>query len=86
MHKKMTFDEWKAAAQKASDELGCPDDLWADGDPYDLVEVAKTDFESGFSPESFVREVFADDIAASEGNESQFVESLEGDTYYDEET
>ncbi len=85
MPKKMTFDEWKAAVQKASNDLGCPDNLWADGDPYDLAEVAKTDFESGFSPESFVREVFADDIAASEGNESQFVESLDGYIYGEED-
>lgn len=77
MPKKMTFEEWKAAVQKASNDLGCPDDLWADDDPYDLAEVAKTDFESGFSPESFVREVFADDISSREHDEQMQIEALE---------
>jgi len=38
--------------------------------------VAGEAFRSGRSPEDFVREIFADDIASREHDEASFIESL----------
>jgi|GEM_PF-6783168 len=51
-------------------------DLFAEGDPYDLVEASRTAFEAKQPPEEFVDEMFDEDIARSLHNEEQFNESL----------
>jgi hypothetical protein len=77
--KKLSLQEWRDSAQEYSTEVGCPDDLWDEDDPYDLAEVALRDYEAGVPPEEFVRDIFADDIAASAGDEQLFNDSLDDD-------
>lgn len=76
MPSKLTVQEWKDRAQEYATEVGCPDDLWDEDDPYDLSNVALSDYATGKSPEEFVRYIFADDLAAAAGAEAEFTESL----------
>lgn len=59
----MTFEEWKAEAQKVAERLLDPEPIWGQGDPYSLLEVGRFSFNKGITPEAFIREIFADDIA-----------------------
>lgn len=72
----MTIQEWKDRAQEYSVEVGCPDDLWDEDDPYDLADISHSDYAAGRSPEDFIRAVFAEDLAAMEGDEQSFSDSL----------
>jgi predicted proteasome-type protease len=72
----VTLQEWKDRARVYSTTVGCPDDLWDEDDPYQLKNVAVEAHAAGTSPEEFVRDVFADDLAASEGDELDFNNSL----------
>lgn len=76
MEEKLTPQEWRDRAQEYSTEVGCPDDIWDEDDPYDLSDVALSDYAAGRSPEEFIRNIFADDLAAAEGNEQEFADSL----------
>jgi hypothetical protein len=72
----MTLQEWKDRAQAYSITTGCPGDLWDEDDPYELKNVAVEAHAAETSPEEFVRNIFADDLAAAEGDEQDFSDSL----------
>jgi hypothetical protein len=76
MDKKLSLQEWRDRAQEYSNEVGCPDDLWTEDDPYELSEVSLRDYEAGVPPEEFIRDIFADDLAAMEGDDQLFNDSL----------
>jgi hypothetical protein len=59
----MTLDEWREAAAKCADELLSLEPIWSEDDPYDLFEAAQAAFNSGQSPEAFIREMFEEDLA-----------------------
>jgi hypothetical protein len=60
----MTFAEWQKKAQEYATWIDLPDDLWDKKDSYDLLEAAKDSFEGDISPELFIDEMFADEIAS----------------------
>ena len=77
------FNLWKNRTQKYASGEGLSVDLWAADDPYNLAVVAREAFERGSSPRTFVLEIFADDLAAREGDEASFNESLTGEDHED---
>lgn len=64
MKPRSSFSHWKSSAQAHAKKVGCPDDLWAEDDPYDLLETARVAYARGQSASDFVEEMFADDIAS----------------------
>ena len=60
-----------------AENLLCLGDILAEDDPYDLSEAMSDAHRSGTSPETFVREVFADDLARMEHDKELLRESLE---------
>lgn len=72
----MTYDEWKEAAAKCADELLSLEPIWSENDPYDLFEAAQASFDSGQTPEAFVREVFEEDLSALAFHDYLVEESL----------
>ncbi len=52
-------------------------DLFTDKDLYDLREAAEDSYKAGTSPEGFVNEMFADDLASREHDSQMEAESLE---------
>ncbi len=81
MAKKIPFSVWQERAQVHSLTVDGPDDLWAEDDPYDLREAAKSAHARGQTPEAFVEEIFADDIASRENDRLMAAEAEE----YEEE-
>lgn len=69
---------WKQRAQNEATALfgGDLGDIWGDGDDYDLFAAAEAAFRAGQSPEAFIREAFAEDLARSEGEDQEHIESL----------
>ncbi len=64
----LTFDAWKAACVEVVDTLGLPvHDLWDPDDPYELAEDGQAAWEQGVSPDTFIHEVFSEDLARLEG-------------------
>lgn len=59
----MTFDEWKAEAEKFARKLLDLEPIWSDDDPYDLFNVSLISFEQGQTPEAFIREMFEESLA-----------------------
>jgi hypothetical protein len=76
MKRKMSFAKWKEVAQKCANDLGLPDDLWSDGDMYELSEPAKRAFQAGQSSKAFVLEMFEEDLAKIELENEQWAQSL----------
>jgi hypothetical protein len=72
----MTYDEWKGAAAKCADELLTLEPIWSPDDPYELLEAAQAAFDSGQSPEAFIREMFEEDLAAQAYHNHLVEESL----------
>lgn len=72
------FAAWKQRAQREAEALfdGSLGDIWAAGDDYDLFDAAEVAFRSGQSPEAFVREAFAEDLARRAAEEQEYEESL----------
>ena len=60
----MTYDEWKAEADKVARQLLDLEPIWSEGDPYDLFNVALISFEQGQTPEAFIREMFEESLAS----------------------
>lgn len=88
-----TIEAWKDACVTASVELGLAvEDMWTNGDPYDMYDAAADAFAEGVEPRTFIQEIFEEDLADMEHQEQQFCDSLDqepdaGDTYdceYDE--
>jgi len=88
-----TIEAWKAACVVVSVDLGLAvEDMWADGDNYEMFDLATEAFAEGVEPRTFIQEVFEEDLADMDHQEQQFCDSLdqepdEGDTYdceYDE--
>lgn len=64
----ITFSLWKQACVDVTISLGIPiEDLWEDRDRYILLAYGREAWESGTSPNDFIREVFADEIASLSG-------------------
>lgn len=77
-----TIEAWKAACVAASVDLGLSvEDMWADGDNYEMFDHVIEAFESGVEPLTFIQEIFEEDLADMEHEEHQFADSLdhEGD-------
>jgi hypothetical protein len=76
--RKMTFDEWKAAANEAASaqlpELG---DIFAEDDPYDLSDSAFEEFGNGTNPADFFEQAFEEDLARQAGDEAERTEAEE---------
>jgi hypothetical protein len=71
-------DIWKAACVLAVDALELSvGDLWDEGDPYDLIPSARAAFAEGQSPQGFIEETFAEDLARAEHDEHLYEESLQ---------
>jgi hypothetical protein len=90
-----TIEAWKAACVTASVDLGLSvEDMWAEGDLYEMFDHVAEAFESDVDPLTFIQEVFEEDLADMDHEEQQFADSLDsegeldaGDTYdceYDE--
>ena len=63
------FTAWKerAADHAKDDEVLGLSDILADDDPYDIADAMTAAFAKGQSPEAFVEETFAEDIASTRG-------------------
>lgn len=72
----MTYDEWREAAAKCADELLSLEPIWGEGDLYDLFEAAQAAFDSGQTPEAFIREMFEEDLSAQSYNDHLVEESI----------
>jgi hypothetical protein len=68
---------WKKKARRAAIELLALRDIWDEDDPYDLAEAARVAIAAGQSPEAFVREQFAEDLARADGAQQEHLDSLE---------
>jgi flagellar motor component MotA len=78
--------EWKAACIQASVNLGLAvEDMWASDDPYDLFEQASEAFAEGVDPETFIREIFEEDLARNEHDDHQAAEAFESECEFDSE-
>ena len=73
----MTFDEWKVKAEAVAIDLLGLNDLFTEKDLYDLREAAEASYKDGVSPQGFVEEMFADDLASRENDSQMEAESLE---------
>jgi len=83
----VTYDEWKAEAERFADEIGLLlESIWADSDPYDLFEAAQAAFDNGQTPREFINEIFEDDIARQAYDDHLFDESLRSQESDDEST
>lgn len=71
------FSDWQTSAEKHAISVGCPDDLWAEDDPYDLLEAARVAYAEGRSAVDFINEIFADDIASRKHDELMVAEAEE---------
>jgi hypothetical protein len=72
-----TFDEWKEACIKKSEELGLTvGDMWEEGDPYDLFNEAERYFKDGADPVIFLEEIFEEDLARRAGDDEESLNSL----------
>jgi hypothetical protein len=80
----LSFAEWKMAAQRHANDLDiiAGDDLWDDGDSYDLREAASAAFAEKEDPKAFIERIFEEDLARREHDDQQAQEALE---YEDEE-
>lgn len=68
------YAKWKYEAQAYAQEIHLTvtgDDVFADDDPFDLVEDSKTAFETKVSPRAFIRDMFAEDLAEREADEER---------------
>jgi hypothetical protein len=74
---RVTYAEWQAQAKKHAEELLSLGDIWDDADPYDLFEAARAAFDDELTPEEFVEEVFADDLATRAHDALMEKEALE---------
>jgi hypothetical protein len=75
-----TVEAWKAACVKASVDLGLAvEDMWAEGDNYELFDLVADAFENGVEPRTFIEEVFEEDLANTDHEEQQFADSLDSD-------
>lgn len=88
----MTFEQWKAACAIYAESVGVGGpDLWADDDPYELAECGEAAFNDGDTPQAFIDDIFADDLASREHDDLMEQEAHcqtfddEGDYDYDQE-
>lgn len=74
------FAEWQALCLKVAEELRLPiDDVWAQDDPYDVLELAREAWSKGQTPSEFVGGVFEDDAAAIAGSDAEWDDSMRSD-------
>lgn len=81
-HKFETVEAWKAACVSAAVDLGLAvEDMWAEGDIYEMFDHVAEAFAQGVEPRDFIQEIFEEDLAEQEHEEHQFADSLdhEGD-------
>ncbi len=66
-----SFEDWKAACSAAAEDMGlCLGDLcWSPEDPFDLEETAKTAWEAGTTPRSYIAEIFQEELAIIEAGQ-----------------
>jgi hypothetical protein len=60
----MDLKAWKKQVARLASDLAGVDDILAEDDPYDLAEVMQDSYDEDLTPEDFVQEHFADDIAS----------------------
>lgn len=70
----ISFKDWQIECIEVAARLGLPqaDDMWGEGDPRDLEQDAAAAYSNGESPITFVKEMFAEDLA-----EAGYAESVE---------
>lgn len=66
----------KATAYAKKINIAAGDDIFGDGDPYDLADAAAAAFHDNGDPRSFVREAFAEDLASRALERDQQRQSL----------
>lgn len=75
---KTSFADWQANCVRVSEDLGLAvSDMWDEGDPYELQEVAREAYEGGQGELSFIEEIFDEDLARQEGDDADYEASLE---------
>lgn len=79
-----TIEAWKAACVAVSVDLGLAvEDMWVDGDNYDIYDAAAEAFAEGVEPITFIQEVFEEDLAGMAHEEQQFSDSLDSEDELD---
>ena len=71
------YEAWQELVKKRTESLLGLGDIWDEDDPYDLFESARAAFADDITPEHFVAEMFADDIASRENDALMEAEALE---------
>jgi hypothetical protein len=73
------FVAWKkkATAYARKLDLVGGDDVFGHDDPYELLEAAHAAFTNREDPKSFIRDVFAEDLASRANDEVMLEESLQ---------
>lgn len=70
MSEELSFEEWKERCASVAEDLLGLDDILAEDDPYDLFLAMEEAYENEEDPESFIREIFADELASREHDDS----------------
>lgn len=78
----MTFEEWQGKCAEVAKRLLGFEDLLDEDDPYDVFDAMEDYYDEDADPEDFIRELFAEDLAAREYDEDL---SRQADEYEDED-
>lgn len=84
----MTFKEWQKRCSSLAKRYVDLTDILDDDDPYDLKDAMDEYYEDGATPEEFIQEMFADDLAKRGYDEDlarQAMEDAESDDDDDDE-
>lgn len=81
----MTYEQFRQDCAIEAERLVGLSDILDDGDPYEL-DVAMADaFRCGDTPEQFIRDIFAEDIASAMNDRIMEAEAMESEYYEEDE-